>query len=315
MQDDKEAFIQYLFIINPMAGKKDKTGELKVEISAVMESRGLPYKIAVTTGPMSAEQTVREAAVENLKTGGQLKVIACGGDGTLNEVVCGVVGFENVSVSHYPTGSGNDFIKIFGSGNNRFHDLGSFFDSEEADFDLIELNGRYCVNICSVGLDARISSEMARYKNLPLLSGQGAYYASVAANIIKGIYKPMKIKIGDGEFMDGLFTLICACNGRYYGNSFNPVPEAMPDDGIIDVLLVNKCSRLKVATVINVYKRGGYAELPKLITHYRCRKLTVETPDEVPVNIDGETIRAKNINIKISDRKIRFFYPKGAGWK
>ncbi|MDD5603807.1 MAG: diacylglycerol kinase family protein [Eubacteriales bacterium] len=338
--------MKYCFVINPAAGKRDRTQELKVEIAAVMDSKGIAYSILTTGKPMEAVDLVRSAVEESRSRGEEIRIVACGGDGTLNEAVCGAAGYANAAVTHFPTGSGNDFIKLFGNGRNRFNDLAAIFDSEESEIDLIEINGRYCVNICSVGLDARISSEMARYKKIPLLSGQGAYYASVAVNIIKGIHKPMKIRIdektengnpglrtGSGDHgmagaeagddsegygsikdLSNSYTLVCACNGRYYGSGFNPVPEAMPDDGVIDVLVVDKCSRLKVAALINTYKNGGYAKLPELIHHYRCREMSVETPSEVAVNIDGETIRARRIDIKISETRMRFFYPRGAKW-
>jgi len=303
--------MRHLFIINPAAGKYDRTEELKAEISKVMNAAGLSYEIAVTTGPMSAAELVRSAATDGDEP---LRVYACGGDGTLNEVVCGAVGFGHVSVTHYPTGSGNDFIKIFGENSKRFFDLKQLLDCEYAELDLIKVNNRYCLNICSMGLDARIGTEMARYKRLPLVSGKGAYYISLIVNIIKGIHQPVHIEI-DGQVFDDRFTLVCICNGRYYGGSFNPVPDAMPDDGLMDVLLVQKCSRLKVASVINVYASGCYRNLPDLITHYYCREVTVSYKHPGPINVDGELVTAETAVFRISGYKVNFFFPKGAYWR
>jgi len=299
----------HLFIINPAAGKQDRTAELREKISKVMDSNKLSYEIAVTTGPMSATKLVQDAAAVKEP----LYVYACGGDGTLNEVVCGAAGLPHVFVTHYPTGSGNDFIKIFGKDSKRFFDLNQLLDCDKAELDLIEVNGRCCINICSMGLDARIGTEISKYKRLPFVTGNGAYYISLLVNFVKGIHQPMRAEI-NGQVFEGRYTLACICNGRYYGGSFNPVPDAMPDDGMMDVLLVEKCSRFKVASLINIYAKGGYRELPELITHYRCREAVVSYLKPGPVNVDGELIVAEKAVFKVSDKKVNFFFPKGLSW-
>ncbi|MCE6983484.1 lipid kinase, partial [Pseudomonas frederiksbergensis] len=87
-------------------------------------------------------------------------VYACGGDGTLNECVNGAVGHDNVAVTHFPCGTGNDFIKMFGEEKDRFFDLSDLVRGEVRPLDVMECCGRYAVNICSVGIDARIGTEV-----------------------------------------------------------------------------------------------------------------------------------------------------------
>ena len=298
----------HLFIINPAAGSHDRTGEYSQVIHKLCKERGLKYDIRVSTAPGECMRFAREAA----ETGKEYRLYACGGDGTLNEVVQGAAGFDNVAVTVYSGGSGNDFVKLFDE-PQAFFDLERLLDAQETTFDLIDCNGDISINICSVGLDARIGTDVSNYKRLPLLQGFRAYAASTVVNVIKGIAEHYVVEL-NGKRIDGKQTLICVCNGRYYGGGFNPVPEADPADGILDVLLVKKVSRLQVAGVIGKYKNGRYQELPHLVRHYRTRSIKITCDKDTPVNLDGELRVAREITMSVSDKKLRFFYPKGLSW-
>ena len=298
----------HLFIINPAAGSRDRTKEYTESIERICCGRGLSYRVVVSQGPGECRRIAREAA----QTGEDLRIYACGGDGTLNEIVCGAAGFPNVAVTHYAGGSGNDFVKIF-SETAPFRDLERLLDCEEAEFDLIDCNGDFSLNICSVGLDARIGTDVANYKRIPLLQGFRAYAVSALINVFRGISEHYRVEV-NGETIDGENTLICACNGRYYGGGFNPVPDADPADGLLEVLLVKKVSLLKVAAVIGEYKDGKYAQFPDLIRHVRTRRVVIHCDAPTPINLDGELRVARDIDIRIAKEKLRFFYPKGLTW-
>jgi YegS/Rv2252/BmrU family lipid kinase len=293
----------HLFIINPAAGSRDRTKQYRKKIEQICGERGLTYRIEVSGAPGECTRIAREAA----ETGEQYRIYACGGDGTLNEVVAGAAGFDNVSVTCYRGGSGNDFVKIF-SDPDAFQDLKRLLDCREVEFDLMRCNGDISLNICSVGLDARIGTDVSNYKRIPLLSGFRAYAVSTVVNVVKGISEHYVVKIGD-EVIDGRQTMICACNGRYYGGGFNPVPTADPCDGMLDVLVVKHVSRLQVPAVVGKYKNGRYKELPKLVKHYRTKELTILCDKPTPINLDGELRTAQEVHICVAPEKIRFFYP------
>ena len=295
----------HLFIINPAAGSRNRTEEYTSKIKAACEARGLNYRIQISQQVGDCRRLARAAA----ETGGEYRIYACGGDGTLNEVADGAAGFPNVSISVFSGGSGNDFVKLFDD-PKAFFDLERLLDCEEVTFDLIRCNNQLALNICSVGLDARIGTDVSRYKRLPLLHGFKAYVASTVVNVVKGISEHYVVKIDD-EILDGEYTMICACNGRFYGGGFNPVPEADPTDGLMDVLLVNKVSRAQVPGVVGKYKDGRYKELPHLVKHYRTKAVTILCDQDTPVNIDGEALITKEVSLRIADEKIRFFYPRG----
>ena len=301
--------MKHLFIINPAAGSRDRTEHYRKEIARVCDPKGLDYRIHVSAAPGDC----RTAAIAAAQTGEEYRIYACGGDGTLNEVVSGGAGYPNAAVTAYQGGSGNDFIKIFDE-PDAFKDLERLLDCKEVDLDLIKCNDDYCLNICSVGLDARIGTDVSNYKRLPLLSGFRAYAVSTLVNVIKGISEHYVVKLGD-ETVDARQTMICVCNGRFYGGGFNPVPEADPCDGLLEVLLVKHVSRLQVAQVIGKYKNGRYKELPHLVRHVQTKELTILCDKPTPINLDGELRTAKEVLIRVAKEKLRFFYPKELTWQ
>ena len=299
----------HLFIINPAAGSRDRTEMYSAAIHEACHARDLSYRIEVSTAPGECTRIAREAA----QSGEEYRIYACGGDGTLNEVVAGAAGADNVAVTVYSGGSGNDFVKLF-SDPQEFFDLERLLDAVEDTFDLIRCNNDLSLNICSVGLDARIGTDVASYKRLPLLSGFRAYAVSTLVNVIRGISEHYVIEV-NGETIDSELTMVCVCNGRFYGGGFNPVPTADPSDGLLDVLLVNKVSRLKVAQVVGKYKDGRYAEFPDLIRHLRTDRIRIRCDKPTAINLDGELRTDYVVDMRIADEKLRFFYPKGLTWK
>lgn len=300
--------MKHLFIINPVAGKYDHTEEIKAKLQPYLDE--FDIRIAVTTKAHDGEDIVRQEA----GNGEELRVYACGGDGTFNEVATAAVEFPNVAVTHVPLGSGNDYIKLFSDRGASFADIDRLLrDSEEARFDAIRCNDMVGANICSVGIDARIGTEIAKYKRLPLVSGSMAYYISTLVNVIKGITEHYVVEV-NGRVIDQKFTLICVANGRCYGSSFRAVPEAEPDDGILDVLLVNPVSRLQVAGIIGKYAEGEYRQLGDLVEHVQCTELTITADKEIVINVDGEALRTQKVHMAIMPKALRVFFPAGLKW-
>ncbi len=301
--------MKHLFIINPAAGSRNQTESYRKKIAEACEARNLEYSIEVSGAPGQCRKIANRAAA----SGENYRIYSCGGDGTMNEIIGGVAGYDNVAVTMFAGGSGNDFIRIFDQ-PEAFRDLNRLLDAEEVTFDLIKVNDDYSLNICSVGLDARIAADVANYKRLPLLSGFRAYAASTVVNLFKGISEHYVIEI-DGERIDGKKTMICACNGRFYGGGFNPVPEADPTDGKLDVLVVEAVNLLQVPSVIGKYKNGQYVKLPKLVKHYCTDRLKIYFDKPTSINLDGEQRMGDVMDVSVAKEKIRFFYPKGLVWK
>lgn len=299
--------VRHLFIINPAAGKHMDTVGIQKEIKTAMADRNEPWEVMLTKGSGDAETLSRAWAEQSSDP---LRIYAMGGDGTLNEVVNGVVGCDHVSVGCCPLGSGNDFVKTFGRENWRFRDLRSLVEAKPHTMDLIECNGRYAINVCSVGFDARIGLGMADYKRLPLVTGKGAYLVSLVVTTIQGVHRPYELEL-DGEKLSGEYTLLCACNGQWYGGSFRPVPEAQPDDGMLDFVLVKGVSRLTVASLVGKFATGQGKNYPELIQIRRGYELKVKCDRMSMVNIDGERLDTDSLSFALSAKKLPFLLPEG----
>ena len=298
--------MKHLFIINPAAGSRDRTGWYRAQIEA--NCAGLDWEIRVSQAPGQCREIARAAA----ETGEEVRLYACGGDGTLNEVASGAAGFDHAAVTAFSGGSGNDFVRMF-SDSAAFSDLSRLLDAEEAGFDLIRCNEDLALNVCSVGLDARIGTDVARYKRLPFLQGFNAYAASTVINLFRGISAHYVVEV-NGETIDAEQTFVCVCNGQYYGGGFHPVPEADPSDGVLEVLMVKKVNLFQVPGIIGKYKNGRWKELPRFVRHFQTRHLRIVCDEPSAVNLDGELRVAETVDISLAAEKLRFFYPRGLHW-
>ena len=285
--------MKHLFIVNPTAGGKDKTEEVRAKVQAAFAKREGSYEIYVTKAPMDAARKIEEEAA----SGEALRIYACGGDGTFNECVCGAAQKPNVALCPFPTGTGNDFCRMFGEEKESFRDLDALLEGTVRPIDLIDCNGRWSANICSVGVDARIGTDVHKYSGIPLIGGATGYVVSAVVNMFKGIATPMTVTCGD--FTEGgMHTLICACNGRYYGGGFNPSLDAMPDDGIMDVFIAQKVNLIQFAALIGKYSKGRADEI------IRCEKEDV-------AQLDGEALRATEFRIRMVPKALNLIVPKG----
>ena len=299
--------MRHLFLINPTAGKADRSAEIAAEAQALFNQSGDTCEIRISSAQGDITRFAREAGADGVET----RIYACGGDGTLNEAATGAQGYPNLSLTCYPTGSGNDFIRYF-TNREAFYTLQNFQNVREFTSDLMRVNDRICVNICSAGFDARIGTAIDAYRRIPLLGGSRAYAASIVVNLLRGVVKPCRVELDDGQVFDENMTLCCICNGRWYGGGYNPIPEADMTDGILDVLVVKKVSRLTVAKVIAAYQKGQYADFPEIITRCSAKRVHITTPAPEPVNLDGELLTTADFTVEVLPQTIRLFTPEAA---
>ena len=298
--------MKHLFIVNPTAGSKDKTEYVRKCAEEALKGCTDEYEVYVTKAPLDATRKIQEDA----KLYDKLHVYACGGDGTFNECVCGGAMLDNVAVAPFPTGTGNDFCRMFGDESELYRDLKALTQGSVHPIDLIDCNGRYSVNICCVGIDARVGADVHKYSGIPIIGGAGGYVISVLVHIFKGISRKMKISCGD-YYKDADTALVCACNGRFYGGGFNPSLNARPDDGILDIYIIKKIGLITLARLIGKYASGKADELPEYITHLRADNISIEFENDEVVNFDGEVMYTKKADMKLVPKALNLIVPKG----
>ncbi|MBR4098816.1 MAG: YegS/Rv2252/BmrU family lipid kinase [Clostridium sp.] len=300
--------MRHLFIINPAAGKKKTTRQLE----EALHKLSIPHEVAYTKEAGDAQRIAAEAIAQGVP----IRVYACGGDGTLNEVVNAAAGHGHAAVTNVPKGTGNDFLKLFGPNNRAlFSDLEALAVGPETQMDLIDCNGKLGIDVVCAGVDARIASDVHKYKRLTFVTGIWAYILALIENVLfKGLARPMAVRLGCRDW-NGETTVLCVCNGRYYGGGFMPVGDAMPDDGVLDILLIPKISLFTFARLVGKYSKGKYRDYPDLIWAYHGKGVRFSAGEEITVVVDGEVMRDTCFDVRLSEKKVNFFYPRGASYR
>ena len=300
--------MKHVFIINPNAGKYDSRQRIYDMADALREKHGLDVQCILTKKQGHATELARRLC----DSGEELRFYACGGDGTVNEVANGVIGYDNAAMTVIPVGTGNDFLKNFGGTAPLFADAENLWDGPQFPMDAIDVNGRIALTIACSGIDARVAADVHKYSESPLLDGKTSYIASLAVNFLfKGIASHWTVTLDD-EVIEDDFSLVSVCNGRYYGGGFMPVAEARMDDGVLNTLVVKKVSRVTFAKFVGPYSKGGYSKFPE---YAHCStpqviRIHSEKPDIVTC-LDGECMTNSDVTIRLSEKKLNFFGPEG----
>lgn len=295
-----------------MSGKKDST----TSISNFLEEnyKDLDYIIYNTQGINDATNYVKTFCNEN-QNQDDITFYACGGDGTLNEVINGAVGFKNVYVSVYPCGSGNDFVKTFGK-ENYFKDLHNIINGKSKKIDLLKVNGRYTINMANLGFDASVAYNMQKFKKWPLITGKGAYNISLIYSLIFNMKHQCKIIIDEKEVFNGKMLLTAAGNGVCCGGGYYCLPNAKVDDGFIEAVFIKKISRIKFLAMVGKYKDGTYIndeKYKKYLTLKKCKNIKLIANKEIAYCLDGECSCNTKFDISIEPQIINFIIPKQYG--
>ena len=297
--------MRHVFIVNPAAGKRGGLPGLQRQLERAFPHGG--YELYTTAAPGDARDIAARAAA----VGDPVRIYACGGDGTLNEVVNGAAGYAHAAVTNVPMGTGNDFLRIFGKeGRRRFGDVAALRDGPEKALDLMDCNGLLGLNIVCAGVDARVAADVDRFKRLPLVGHSLAYVLSLAATASKGLTRPMEVTMGPIRH-SGPTALLCVCNAQYYGGGFRPMPEAMPDDAVLDMLLVGEITAGQFLTCVGKFARGQYRKCPDLIRAWHGDGLSFSAEEEMVVVVDGEVMRGREFTVRRADKKLNFFWPQG----
>lgn len=241
-----------------------------------------------------------------------VRFYACGGDGTIHEVANAIYGYSQASMSCYPVGSGNDFVKYYG-GKERFLDPAALCSAPEVSIDLIRVNDRYAINACHFGLDSCVASMMDKTRHKKIIGGKRSYPISVLYAFFKGMRHKATVS-ADGEVIcDKEFLLCTAANGTHVGGSYRCAPRSDNSDGYMEFCLVRRISRLRFLSVIKKYKEGTHLDdlsLKDYIVYRRCKTMQVSAPEGFLVSLDGEAHQISSFTAEIIPSAIRFAVPE-----
>ena len=256
----------YVFIVNPVSGK-GKGLKMGKRLDNYLRDKDINYKIIYTKKSGDAKKIAKKYSMsDNI-------IYSVGGDGTLNEVVNGMV-FGKAFLDIIPVGSGNDFYRVFKNNISKSLDIG-------------RVNKRYFINISSFGLDAITCMDAEGMKKHKIPS-KFIYAFSLIKNFIA--YKPLKISIDDKECN---ITILTICNGSYYGGGFKIAPHAILNDGKFEVIESFDINKFQVFKLLLKIPKGRHIYDDKINT-FSCDKISIRSKKKLCCNVDGEIIYGKN---------------------
>ncbi len=300
--------MKYVFIVNPKAGD----GKSEEVIRKLLENEPLKDLCEIHSTEYKGDDTdyCRKYLEEHKDE--EVRFIACGGDGTINGVVNGIVGYDNASFTPFPNGSGNDFVKCFP--NVDFNDIHSLLTAPVKKIDLMKVDDLYSVNVTNFGFDTTVAVTVNEGRDR---RGHGEK-SDYTKGIVKALLTAMKNKakiIVDGEVInpEGQYLLCTLSNGQYVGGSFKCAPRSSMEDGLIEVCMIKCISRLRFVKVLNPYTNGEHLDdefMKDIVVYRQAKKIEVFAPKGFAYSLDGEIIYTEHFVCEIAEKAINLAIPE-----
>ena len=302
--------MKHIFVINPCAGKEDSTTEITQKVEAhALAHPSFDYEIYITQSPGDATRWTSLWCNEH--PGQEARFYACGGDGTLNEVVSGIIGHDNVQVTVYASGSGNDYIKYYATLED-FNDLERLVNGIPHPVDVMKVNNRYSINVCNFGFDAMVCKVGNDVRRKPIIGGKHSYTTGIIKSIFTSRSNYVRMTVDGEPFFDGHMLLCTLGNGRYNGGNYMCAPLSKNDDGLVAVNLFKRMSLFKFASLIDDYSHGTHINRPdvkKLMLYRQASTVEMASPDPFWLVIDGEMLHSNRYRVENLRHAVTFVSP------
>lgn len=312
--------MKYAFIINPVSGNGKKAAELIAKLDEFIRNDDRDIRYYVTEGAGDATVIANRLAYDAEDMGEAITIFACGGDGTNNEVVNGIDGYDNVTFGVVPVGSGNDFVRNFEGAD--FMDIEKQLSSSAEKVDVIRYSyaaedgvvDRYCANGMNIGFDGNTAILANELKSHKFINGSFSYLLAVAITLIKKEGAKLRIT-ADGEVVhEGNLILSSVSNGRFCGGGIELCPKAEVNNGKLELLIVSDITRRKFIQVFPGILKGKILDIPDLdnfATFAQPEHITIEPLEgEMKFVVDGEEKRTGSLEIDIIRDGLNFVVPR-----
>lgn len=308
--------MKHLIIVNGNAGSFNIALEAKINDAF----KDLDYEIYKTTGPKSSIPFLKEYLKKHSKE--QVRVYACGGDGTVHEAVNGMVGFDNAELAIIAIGTGNDFVKIYG-GADRFLEFRPLIEGEVTKIDISKLSSEslkedmYSVNVINFGFDAIVGAMGNYYKENGLpdeakKKNLGPYDYALKHDAMKhGRFNDIVVYADGEQLNEKQMLLATLAQGQYVGGKFHCAPKSDNTDGLIDVCLLKTMTFLGLGMIIGTYTKGKHLDRKRRkIVYRRAKEIKMVSPKDFDVCVDGEMIKGNNFTVSVMPGAIKLVLPK-----
>lgn len=307
----KGGAMKHHFIINPAAGHGALASGFDKKIQGACDVCGVDYDIYTTKGVGDATDYVRSAAEREPDT--THRFYACGGDGTLCEVVNGVMRLERPDrayVGTVPSGTGNDFVRNFTS-PDKFFDLSAQIAAKPMRADLIACNDMYAVNMVNIGFDCEVVCKKADIQKRGFIPSKLAYIAGLVVTLIRKPGVRARISYDGGEAIDKQMLLTTYANGEFCGGGFHSNPLSRLNNGKIDALAVKNISRLKFISIVGTYKKGTHLKYTDILENRQVESVDMYFGGPTNISVDGEVIVAPTLKLRSVKDAFNFLVPAG----
>lgn len=280
--------MKYVFIVNPVAGNRDSSDLIK-RINEYCLTNGIEYEIEITKDKKDATLIAKKYKHDNVV------LFACGGDGTLSEVLNGMINSKN-RLSLIPCGSGNDFYRTI-----------SKCDEKEFDVDLGIVNDTYFINVACIGIDAEIGNNAELMKKRGIAPNK-IYNASIIYTFLNYRNKKLEIET-ENSINANVFTMLTVCNAGYYGGGYNIAPYADLSDGFFDLYVIRSIPKLYIPYLIAKLKKGKHEE-DRNVEKMMVKRLVLRSKKPLVCNVDGEIIKDTKFKFKVVKHGVKFYQDK-----
>lgn len=302
--------MKHLIIINSAAGKHVVLDAL-VKQAFVNED----YEIFHSTGPRSAVGFLKEYFSKEKEL---TRVYACGGDGTLHEVVNGLMGVKNAELALYASGTGNDFAKVYG-GVTSFNDFAKLKTWKASPIDITKITSEsmkepwYSINVVNFGFDAVVGDMGNKNKEKGKKNPYGFKNAIVPA-IKRGRFNRISV-FADGENINGEKLLLASISqGQWVGGSFHASPLSDNTDGLLEIVIMKCMSLFTLLTkYFKAYQNGTHVTNPKLAKKgftRRVKTAQIKSDNDFAICVDGEMLYGKSFELECLPGAIKFVMPE-----
>lgn len=298
-----------LIVVNPISGRR-RALRMAERLAELLEAAGRCVEVWQTTGKLSGQEIATAACNSHRER--PACVVACGGDGTIQEVANALAAERDTLGSKCPVlgvaaaGRCNDFATVLGLPRDADQIAKILLSGEPAPIDLGRVNGRYFCTVATLGVDAQVTSFVDRMR-MPLRGTPAYVYGALR---VLSRYRPSEVRIeGDFGTIERPVFLASSANTAMYGGAIPIVPQASPFDGMLDLCVIDSVSRLRAFTMIPIVMAGRHVNRQG-VTFLRTRAARFITSGPAELWADGEKVAVTPAMVEIVPGAVRVMLPK-----
>ncbi|MEO6232857.1 MAG: YegS/Rv2252/BmrU family lipid kinase [Ferruginibacter sp.] len=295
-----------IYFVNPISGTRGKE-ELLKKIAALTELQNIPYEILHTNAQGNYYFLKEKINNEQITD-----IVICGGDGTVSQVAGNLID-EDVRIGIIPMGSGNGLALAAKIPKNIDKAIDLIFTGKASYIDSFFINSTFSCMLCGLGFDAQVAHDFAKQESRGLFT----YIKQTLTNFIHATPSSFEL-INKGKSFTASAYFISIANSNQFGNQFTIAPKASLNDGLLDIIVVKKMSKLRMIWAIIQQVRNGqikdYDEKTyhkKDVLYFQTEKLIIHNLENAPLHIDGDPAHtAKKFMIEIIPNAFKLIQPK-----